>query len=68
MKLNIGSVDKKVRIGVAALIVILYFLGIIKGTWAIILGIFAAIMLVTAYMNFCPIWAALGVNTRKKDK
>ena len=67
MKANIGSIDKTVRILLAALVVVLYFTNVISGTLAIILFIVAAILLVTAFINFCPIWHFLGISTKTKS-
>jgi hypothetical protein len=66
MKKNVGSTDKMIRIGLAILIAILYFTKVISGTLALVLGILAIVFAVTAFLNFCPIWAVLGVNTDKK--
>ncbi len=66
MKKNVGSTDKMIRIGLAILIAILYFTKVISGTTAVVLGILAIVFAVTAFLNFCPIWAVLGVNTDKK--
>jgi hypothetical protein len=67
MKANIGSIDKTVRILIAALVLVLYFTNIISGILAIVLFIVAGILLVTAFINFCPIWHFLGITTRKKS-
>jgi zinc transporter ZupT len=67
MKANIGSIDKTVRILIAALVLVLYFTNIISGILAIVLFIVAGILLVTAFINFCPIWHFLGISTRKKS-
>ncbi|MEO5908271.1 MAG: DUF2892 domain-containing protein, partial [Ginsengibacter sp.] len=64
MKANIGSVDKIARILIAALVLVLYFTNVISGTLAIILFIVAAILLITVFINFCPIWHFLGISTR----
>lgn len=66
MKKNVGSTDKMIRMGLAILIAILYFTKVISGTTAVVLGILAIVFAVTAFLNFCPIWAVLGVNTDKK--
>ena len=66
MKANIGTPDKSVRIILAAVITTLYFSDIISGTVAIILLIVAAILLITSFINFCPIWHLLGISSRKK--
>lgn len=65
MKKNVGSTDKMIRLALAAIIAILYFTKMISGTLAIILGVVAVIFAVTAFLNFCPIWAAFGINTNK---
>lgn len=63
MKKNVGTIDKALRLGVALLIAVLYFLDIITDTTAIVLGVLAIVFAITAFINFCPIWAALGINT-----
>lgn len=68
MKKNIGSIDKGLRILVAIIIAVLYFTGVISGKLAIGLGVLAIIFAITAFINFCPIWAALGINTLDKKE
>lgn len=67
MKTNIGTIDKTVRIVLVTLILALYFANVISGTVAIVLFIVAAILLITAFFNFCPIWHFLGISTKKKQ-
>jgi hypothetical protein len=67
MKKNIGSIDRSVRIVIAAIIVILAFAHKISGTLAIILFVLAGILVLTTAISFCPIWWALGIRTAKKD-
>ena len=66
MKANIGTIDKSIRIILAAIIAVLYFTDIISGTVGIILLVVAAILLLTSFLNFCPIWKLLGISTTKK--
>ncbi len=66
MKSNIGTTDKIVRILLAIVIAVLYFTKVISGTPGIILLALGVILLLTALINFCPIWAMLGINTKKK--
>lgn len=66
MKANIGTIDKSVRIILAAIIVGLYFTDIISGNVGITLLVVAAILLLTSFLNFCPIWKLLGISTLKK--
>ena len=67
MKANIGFVDKTIRILIAIGLLILYFTGIISGTLSIILLISAAILLITSFISFCPVWRSLGISTKKKE-
>ena len=67
MKKNIGLTDKIIRIAVAIFVAILYFTGTISGTIAIVLGIFALIMIFTSFVSFCPLYMPFGLNTRKKS-
>ena len=41
MKKNMGTIDRALRFGLAVLVAILYFTGVISGTVAIVLGIIA---------------------------
>ena len=66
MKQNMGSIDKVVRVFVAAVIAVLYFTDQITGTAAIILGIFAVVFLLTSAIGFCPLYLPLKLSTIKK--
>jgi len=66
MKKNIGSVDKFVRIIIAAIIMALYYFGYISDTLAMVLLIIGIILLLTSLINFCPLYKIIGVNTCKK--
>ena len=68
MKKNMGTIDKAVRILAAVVIAILYFMGSITGTTAIILLVVAAIFILTSFMSFCPLYAPFGISTRKKGE
>ena len=54
---NIGGLDKGIRIGVGALLIVLALLGII-GWW----GWLGIIPLATAFVRFCPLYALFGIN------
>ena len=66
MKKNMGTADKTIRIVIAAIIALLYFTGVISGTLAIVLMIFAVIFVVTSFISFCPLYTLVGINTCKK--
>ena len=61
-----GTVDKTLRIFVAAIIALLYFTEVIKGTLGIVLLVFAVVFVVTSFVSFCPLYTLIGLNTRKK--
>lgn len=68
MKKNMGLIDKVIRSILAATIAILYFTNVISGTVALILGAIAIIFLITSFVSFCPLYTALGISTREKEK
>jgi hypothetical protein len=67
MKKNMGTIDKAVRILVAAVIVLLYFTHVISGTLAIILLAVSAVFVITSLLGFCPLYILMGMNTNKKE-
>jgi hypothetical protein len=67
MKKNIGSTDKIIRMLVAALIGILLITNVISGTVGIVLVVVAAILLLTSFINFCPLYAIFGIKTCKTN-
>jgi Protein of unknown function (DUF2892) len=66
MKNNMGTIDKVIRILIAALVIILYFTHVISGILAIILLIFAGIFILTSFFGFCPAYLPFGISTRSK--
>ncbi len=68
MKKNVGSTDKAVRIILAIIIAILYFTNVITGTLGIVLLVFAAILLLTAFIGFCALYAPFGISTCPRKK
>ncbi|MEZ4593218.1 MAG: DUF2892 domain-containing protein [Chloroflexota bacterium] len=65
MKQNMGSMDRIIRVAVAALVAILYFTGVISGTVAIILGVLALVFVLTSVVGFCPLYLPLKLSTKK---
>ena len=68
MKKNMGTADKIIRILLAIVISVLYFMGVINGTIAIIGPILSAVFILTCFMSFCPLYLPFGISTRKKDE
>jgi len=68
MKKNMGSADKLIRLMVAAIIVVLYFMGILSGTLGIVFLVIAAVFAVTSFVSFCPLYVPFGFSTAAKQK
>lgn len=66
MKLNMGSVDRVLRLLLTLVVVILLITGVLKGAFAIILGIIAVIFFITSVIGFCPLYVILGLSTKKR--
>lgn len=64
MKLNknMGTLDRAIRLVIAAVIAILYFTGNLSGLAAIILGILAVIFVLTSVVSVCPLYLPLGLS------
>lgn len=65
MKKNMGGVDRTIRIIVALALVALYYFKVIEGTLAYVLLALSGIFLLTSFINFCPLYTLLGINTCK---
>lgn len=65
MSKNMGSIDRTLRLLVAALIAVLYFSGFIGGTLAMVLGIIAVVFVLTGVTGRCPLYSLVGKSTRK---
>jgi hypothetical protein len=68
MKKNMGMADRVIRIFVALIIAGLYFTNQITGLAAIILLIFAGILILTSFISFCPLYFPFGISTKVKQK
>ncbi len=68
MKKNIGGIDRSIRFIVAAIIVLLYWQGVIESTFAYVLLALAGIFVATSFISFCPLYAIVGLNTCKTKK
>lgn len=62
---NMGTVDRSIRLVIAATIAILIFTGNLSGTVAIILGILAAVFVLTSLVGTCPLYLPFGLSSRK---
>lgn len=60
MKANVGTADKNIRLVLGVVIILL---GIYLKSWWGLVGI---VPIITALLNFCPVWGLLGISTKKK--
>lgn len=65
MKANINGTDKIMRIVLFLIVLALYLTGVLKGILGIILLMIGIVLLITAFLNFCPLYYFLGMNTKK---
>lgn len=65
MKLNMGIIDRSIRLAIAVIIAVLYFTGTITGTLAIVLGIVGIVFLATSIIGWCPGYVPFRISTRK---
>lgn len=66
MKSNLNSIDRIARIIIAIVIAAMYFTQMITGTLAIVLLVAGAVIALTSFISFCPIYYILGISTNKK--
>jgi hypothetical protein len=68
MKSNVGKTDKLIRLLVALVGILLYIFNVITGTAGIVVLAIAAVLILTALVNFCPLYTVFGLSTCKKEE
>ncbi|MFM9005022.1 MAG: DUF2892 domain-containing protein [Flavobacteriales bacterium] len=68
MKANMGTVDRIIRLVIAAVIALLFFTGKLNGTEGIVLMGGAVVLTITSVMRFCPLYLPFGLNSNPKKK
>jgi Protein of unknown function (DUF2892) len=63
MKQNMGSADRILRIILAAVFGLLYFNGIVTGTWGIVLLVLGGVFVLTSLVGSCPLYSIFGIKT-----
>lgn len=63
MKSNMGNIDRIIRVVLGLALGAAYFLGWVSGTAGYVVLALGVIFLVTSAINFCPLYAVLGINT-----
>jgi len=64
---NMGLVDRVIRILAAVLVLVLYLTHVISGPLAIVLGVIAAVFVVTGFVGVCPAYLPFRLSTLKKS-
>ena len=67
MTKNVGLVDRVVRILAAVLVLVLYLTHVISGPLAIVLGLIAAVFVITGFVGVCPAYMPFRLSTLKKS-
>ncbi|RPH32069.1 MAG: DUF2892 domain-containing protein [Bacteroidales bacterium] len=62
MKKNVGKVDMIIRVIIG---IIIASIGIVYQSWW---GLLAVVPLITAFINFCPLYTVMGCNTCSTEK
>ena len=61
-----GSADRIIRAIIAAILIALYFSGVLTGILGLILIALSVIFLFTSLVSFCPLYLPFGLNTLRK--
>lgn len=64
---NIGKTDKLIRLSAGILLILLFLFNVVSGWLGIVFLVIALTFIVTSFMNFCPAYMPLGINTCKKE-
>lgn len=67
MKKNMGSMDRIIRLVLAALFVILFATNVVTGTLGYVLLALAGIFTLTSLISFCPLYTLIGLSTCPKE-
>ncbi len=63
---NMGKMDRTLRLIVALVIGILYYLGKITGPMGSTLLLLAIVFAITAVIRFCPLYVPFNMDTREE--
>jgi hypothetical protein len=65
MKANVGTIDRIVRLVLAAILAYLYFSGAVTGALGIIVLVLGVVALATSALAFCPLYLPFKFSTKK---
>ena len=67
MKANMGSTDKIIRIILALVFIVLFYMNVVTAPMSYVLLALSAVFVLTSLVSFCPMYPLFGMNTRKKQ-
>jgi hypothetical protein len=62
---NLSTLDRAIRVALGLLMLGAGWVGLTGGVWKVALEIFGWVPLVTGLIGWCPIYALLGLSTRR---
>ena len=65
MKVNESNTDRIIRAVLGVVLLFLGFGGVLAGSWVVVAEILGAVMLLTAAIGFCPLYAVFKFSTKK---
>lgn len=68
MKKNMSSADKIIRLIIVAIIIALYYTGMINGTLGTVLLVLSGVFVLTSLLGFCPLYTLFGISTCSTNK
>jgi hypothetical protein len=67
MTKNMGSADRAIRLAAAVAVLVLYLTHAISGPVAVVLGVVAAVLVITSFVGVCPAYLPFKISTLKKS-
>lgn len=62
-----GSTDKIIRIILALVFIVLFYMNVVTAPMSYILLALSAVFVLTSLVSFCPMYPLFGINTCKKQ-
>jgi DUF2892 family protein len=63
---NESPLDRGIRIALGLLMLTAAWTGLVQGIWRVGFEVFGWVPLVTGLIGWCPMYALLGISTRKR--
>ncbi|RRR77795.1 MAG: DUF2892 domain-containing protein [Candidatus Viridilinea halotolerans] len=63
MQANMGTIDRVIRVVLAVVVAGLILSNVVQGVLAMVLGILAAVFVLTSVVGFCPLYKPFGIST-----